>query len=154
MDSSGGPSWRLRVSLKSNLFTKGMTDLATALQGKFEAGFTDYLWKIVKDLPDEVWETCVKRLALLVKKPADLTVGDFMSTVREIRQERALQDSRWHSKPVLPEPDWRRMYETLSKDDKVPAAAKDIALQLMVRKERKLNAGAPGGKPARRKSPS
>ena len=141
------------MSLDSNLFVKGMTDLSTALQGKFEAGFTDYLWKLVKDLPDDVWETCVKRLALLIKKPADLTVGDFMSTVREIRQERALQASHWRSTPALPEPDWRRMYETLSRDEKVPAAAKDIALQLMVRKERKQTAGASGGKPARRKSP-
>lgn len=141
------------MSLKSNLFTKGMTDLSTALQGKFDTNFTDYLWKIVKDQPDDVWETCVNRLALLVKKPADLTVGDFMATVRDIRQERALQASRWQSKPALPEPDWQRMYDNLSQDEKATAAAKDIALRLATRKERKLKAVAAGGSPTRRKKP-
>jgi len=65
------------VSLDSNLFVKGMTDLSTALQGKFEAGFTDYLWKIVKDLPDD--QISAIRDALL--KNGVKTEGDLRKEV-------------------------------------------------------------------------
>lgn len=118
------------------LFLKGLRTIEAGLQGTFQEKFIDFLWKTVKDVPDEAWTECCTRLALILRKTDDLVAGDFMETLREISHEKARRASIWNS-PPKPKgiPDWKGMAEKVCADPSASEASKGIARNLASRKD-------------------
>lgn len=121
--------------MKSKAFADGMVQMEIALQDKFEAGFGNYLWKLVEKLDEALWKACVDRLSRGVKKPRELTAGVFLETISEIKADLRREKGRWKVAP-MPEksPDWKSIAKKIEDDPEAPAASRDLARELSERK--------------------
>lgn len=121
-------------------FRKDLQELEAALQGDFGGAFLIVLAEAVKNhgCSEAEWGACIKIMIQGTKKPADLTVGDFLQALREVRGAKNLQASRWTPRAPGKKPDWDRMAEAITADPVAPEASKEIARFLAVRKGSKL----------------
>lgn len=129
--------------MKSKAFADGMVQMEVALQDKFEAGFGNYLWKVLEKVDEAHWKACVERLARGMRKPRELTVGVFLETISEIKADLRREKGRWKVAPH-PEktPDWKAIAKKIEDDPEAPAASRDLARELS---ERTTDAPKPKG---------
>jgi hypothetical protein len=117
--------------LKKQTFKAGMDMAEAGLQGVFRERFLDFLWNAVKDAPDDAWIECASRVALGDRRPDDLTAGDFLRTLREIRQERAARGAVWALRPPSgAATDWSRLTAAMAADPDAPEASRALARAL------------------------
>lgn len=121
--------------MNEKIFNQGLRSVETGLQGKFQTKFIDFLWKVVKDAPDEAWDRCCTKIGLGLKKTDDLVAGDFMGVLREISEEQAHRDSMWKFRADRKgAPDWKGMAEKICADPAASDLSKGIAQRLASRK--------------------
>lgn len=132
---------------------KGVDTLQVALQGKFTGGFVTVLAEAVKNYTLAEWEGCVDILSKGLRKPIELTIGDFIQALQEVRHGKALHENIWQFRAPgsSKKPDWNKMSEAICADPMASELSKSIVRGLATRKEA---AGAPplvGGEKHRRK---
>ena len=130
---------------------KGIDTLQAGLQGRFSGAFVSVLAEAVKDYTLAEWDGCIEILLQDTTKPADLTVGDFLKALQEVRHGKALHDNTWkYRAPGNWRPDWKKMSEKICADPMASEGSKEILRQLAARKETSAAPPVVGGEKYRR----
>lgn len=130
---------------------KGIDALQVGLQGRFSGAFVSILAEAVKDYTLAEWTGCIEILLRGTTKAPDLTVGDFLAALQEVRHGKALHDNTWKLRsPGTWKPDWKKLSEKICADPMASENSKAILRELAARKE--ISAAPPvvGGEKYRR----
>lgn len=131
---------------------KGIDALQAGLQGRFSGAFVSVLAEAVKDYTLAEWTGCIEILLKGTTKAPDLTVGDFLEALQEVRHGKALHDNVWKCRPPgsSKRPDWKKMSEAICADPMANDLSKSIIRGLATRKEAEAPPPVVGGEKYRR----